>query len=291
MTWVYDFFIAPFADYAFMRRALAAVIFVACGSAPLGVLLMLRRMSLIAEAMSHAILPGVAVAFMIAGFSLSAMSLGGFVAGVFVALLAGLIARITPLRDDASFAALYPTALALGVLLISLQGTALDLMHLLFGTVLAIDRDGLFMIAGIAIGTLGVLAAIYRPLVIAICDPAFLRSQGAYPTFYHLVFLVLVTFNLVAGFEAMGTLMAVGMMMIPAISARFWARRLDAMLAIAVLFALLAGIVGLTVSYHLGVASGPTIILAAAVIYFLSLALGRYDSLRARFWPGRHLAR
>ncbi len=291
MMWLHEHVIAPFADYAFMRRALAAVIFVAFGSAPLGVLLMLRRMSLMAEAMSHAILPGIAIAFMVAGFSLTMMSLGGFVAGVLVALLAGLIARVTPLREDASFAALYPTALALGVLLVSLQGNALDIMHLLFGSVLAVDHDGLLLIAGIAIGTLGALAVIYRPLVIAICDPAFLRSQGGHPTFYHLIFLVLVTLNLVAGFEAMGTLMAVGMMMIPAISTRFWARQLDAMLGIAVLFALVAGVVGLVVSYGLGVASGPTIILAAAAIYFLSLILGRYDSLRARYWPGRHFVR
>lgn len=291
MMWLHEHVIAPFADYAFMRRALAAVIFVAFGSAPLGVLLMLRRMSLMAEAMSHAILPGIAIAFMVAGFSLTMMSLGGFVAGVLVALLAGLIARVTPLREDASFAALYPTALALGVLLVSLQGNALDIMHLLFGSVLAVDHDGLLLIAGIAIGTLGALAVIYRPLVIAICDPAFLRSQGGRPTFYHLIFLVLVTLNLVAGFEAMGTLMAVGMMMIPAISTRFWARQLDAMLGIAVLFALVAGVVGLVVSYGLGVASGPMIILAAAAIYFLSLILGRYDSLRARYWPGRHFVR
>ena len=291
MMWLYEHIIAPFADYAFMRRALASVIFVAFGSAPLGVLLMLRRMSLMAEAMSHAILPGIAVAFMVAGFSLSLMSLGGFCAGVLVALLAGLIARVTPLREDASFAALYPTALALGVLLVSLQGNALDLMHLLFGSVLAVDRDGVLLIAGIAIGTIVMLAVIYRPLVIAVCDPAFLRSQGGNPTFYHLFFLVLVTLNLVAGFEAMGTLMAVGLMMIPAISTRFWTRRLDAMLGIAVLFALLAGVAGLLLSYGFGVASGPTIILAAATIYFLSLALGRYDSLRARYWPGRHFAR
>lgn len=291
MMGLYDHIVAPFADYAFMRRALAAVILVAFGSAPLGVMLMLRRMSLMAEAMSHAILPGIAIAFMVAGFSLSLMSLGGFCAGVLVALLAGLIARVTPLREDASFAALYPTALALGVMLVSLHGNSLDLMHLLFGSVLAVDHESLILIAGIVISTIVTLAVIYRPLVIAICDPAFLRSQGGNPTLYHLIFLVLVTLNLVAGFEALGTLMAVGLMMIPAISTRFWTRQLDAMLFIAVLFALVAGLVGLVVSYNLSVASGPAIILAAAVIYFLSLTLGRYDSLRARYWPGRHFTR
>mgnify|MGYP003393506673 CR=1 FL=1 len=291
MTVLYDYAIAPFADYAFMRRALAAVVMMACGSTPLGVLLVLRRMSLMAEAMAHAILPGIAVAFMVAGFSLPLMSLGGFCAGVLVALLAGLVARFTQLREDASFAALYPTALAFGVLLVSWHGSSADLMHLLFGSVLAVDRDSLYLMAGISSATLFVLAMFWRPLVITVSDPAFLRSQGGNATFQHLLFLVLVTLNLVAGFQAMGTLMAVGIMIIPAVCARFWTRLLDVMLLLAIGFGLASGLAGLLLSYHLALPSGPAIILVAAGFYAISLLFGRHDSLRARYWPGRHLAR
>ena len=108
--------LSPFLDYGFMRRALAGACALSLGAAPLGVFLVLRRMSLMGDAMSHAILPGVAAGFLLAGLSLGAMMLGGIVTGLAVALLAGLVARLTPLREDASFAAFYLISLGLGVL-------------------------------------------------------------------------------------------------------------------------------------------------------------------------------
>src|SRR5690606_6945474 len=102
-----DWAVAPFADYGFMRRALAGTSAAALGAAPLGVFLVLRRMSLMGDAMSHAILPGVAAGFLLSGLSLWAMLLGGLLTGLLVALLAGVVARLTPLREDASFAAFY----------------------------------------------------------------------------------------------------------------------------------------------------------------------------------------
>ncbi len=139
---LYDFLLAPFVDYGFMRRALVACLALGIGSGPVGVLLMLRRMSLVGDAMSHAILPGAAVGFLFAGLSLPAMGLGGLVAGLAVALLSGFVSRTTVLREDASFASFYLASLASGVLLVSLRGSNIDLLHVLFGTILAIDDDG-----------------------------------------------------------------------------------------------------------------------------------------------------
>ena len=286
---LYDLLCAPFADYAFMRRALAATAAIAVGSAPLGVFLVLRRLSLMAEAMSHAIMPGIAAAFVCVGFSLPLMSLGGFCAGMAVAFCAGLVSRATALREDASFAAFYLIALALGVLLVSLHGSTVDLLHLLFGSILAIDNAGLILMTAIASFTLATLALCYRPLTIAISDPVFFQSQGGSLTRYHLLYLLLATLNLVAGFQALGTLMSVGMMIIPAIAARFWVRHLDAMLVLSVLIGIAAGFVGLLLSYHLSVASGPAIILVAGGVYLVSLLAGRHGSLRARYWPRHHL--
>lgn len=287
---LYDLAFAPFADYAFMRRALLAVAAVACGSAPLGVLLVLRRLSLMADAMSHAIMPGVALAFTFVGFSLPAMSLGGFVAGLLVALLAGLAARATDQREDASFAVFYLLALATGVLLVSWHGSSVDLLHILFGAILTVDSGGLTLIVAIASGTLLTLAALYRPLMIAMSDPVFFASQGGRVTHYHLLFLLLTTLNLVAGFQALGTLMTVGMMIVPAVTSRYWVRHLDQMLPLSIGLGLAAGVGGLLLSYHLAVASGPAIILVAGLFYLSSLLAGRYGSLRARYWPRRHLA-
>ena len=113
--------ISPFTDFEFMRRALAGVIALALGGAPIGVFLMLRRMSLVGDAMAHAILPGAAIAFLLSGLNLLAMTLGGLIAGFLVALLAGVLARVTELKEDASLAAFYLTSLALGVAVVSIR--------------------------------------------------------------------------------------------------------------------------------------------------------------------------
>lgn len=287
---LYDFLIAPFADYGFMRRALVASIALGLGSGPVGVLLMLRRMSLVGDAMSHAVLPGAAVGFLIAGgLSLPAMGLGGLVAGLGVALLSGVVSRTTVLKEDASFASFYLASLALGVLIVSLRGSNIDLLHVLFGTILAIDSDALFLIGAITSLTLATLAVVYRPLVTECFDPGFLRAVGGRGPLYHLLFLFLVVINLVAGFQSLGTLMAVGLMMLPAAIAQLWARTLPMMIVVAAATAALSGFVGLLLSYHLRFASGPTIILTASLIYCASVLAGPAGVFRR--WIRRpHLA-
>src|ERR1051325_7267729 len=207
---VYDALIAPFAEFEFMRRALAGVIALARGGAPIGVFLMLRRMSLVGDAMAHAILPGAAIAFLLSGLNLLAMTVGGLIAGFLVAILAGLLSRVTELKEDASLAAFYLISLALGVAIVSIRGTNIDLLHVLFGHVLALDDQTLLVIAVNATVTLLGLAAIYRPLVIECVDPLFLRSVSRSGGPAHLIFLALVVVNLVNGFHALGTLLAVG---------------------------------------------------------------------------------
>ncbi|MBB3973105.1 metal ABC transporter permease [Hansschlegelia beijingensis] len=278
---LYSALLEPFVDYGFMRRALVATLALSLGSAPIGVLLMLRRMSLVGDAMAHAVLPGAAIGFLIAGgLSLPMMGLGGLVAGLSVALLSGLVSRTTALSEDASFASFYLSSLALGVLIVSLRGSNVDLLHVLFGTILAIDAESLCLVGGIASLTLLTLAVVYRPLVAECFDPGFLRAVGGRGPVYHLLFMFLVVINLVAGFQALGTLMAVGMMTLPAVVARLWAQTLPAMFAVAVAVGAVSGLVGLIVSFHLGVASGPTIILTASVIYAASLLAGPSSALR-----------
>jgi zinc/manganese transport system permease protein len=289
MTGLYDLLVAPFVEFDFMARALVASLALALGCAPVGVLLLLRRMSLVGDTMSHAVLPGAAVGFLISGFSLPAMSLGGFAAGLAVALLAGLATRLTDLKEDASFASFYLISLALGVMIVSTHGSSVDLLHVLFGTVLSVDDTALVMVAGIASATVLILALIWRPLVVECFDPGFLRSVGGPGGHCHLAFLVLVVLNLVGGFQALGTLMAVGLMMLPAAAARFWTRDMAAMTAVAFLFAFLSGWLGLALSFRFDLPSGPTIILGAGGFYLVSLAGGTCGSLRTRYVPGHHL--
>ena len=208
---IYDALIAPFTEFEFMRRALAGVIALALGGAPIGVFLMLRRMSLVGDAMAHAILPGAAIGFLLSGLNLFAMTFGGLIAGFTVAILAGVVARTTELKEDASLAAFYLVSLALGVTIVSIKGTNIDLLHVLFGNILAMDDQTLLVIAFNATITLIVLAVIYRPLVIECVDPVFLRTVSRAGAPAHLAFLALVVINLVNGFHALGTLLAVGL--------------------------------------------------------------------------------
>lgn len=289
MSAVYGALIGPFAEFEFMRRALAGVLALALGGAPIGVFLMLRRMSLVGDAMAHAILPGAAIGFLISGLNLFAMTFGGLIAGFAVAILAGVVARVTELKEDASLAAFYLVSLALGVAIVSMRGTNIDLLHVLFGNILALDNQTLLVIAFNATVTLLGLAVIYRPLVIECVDPLFLRSVSRAGGPVHLVFLALVVINLVNGFHALGTLLAVGMMILPAGIARFWSRDITAMICIAVISAAVSGYAGLVLSLLTGIPSGPAVILAAAVIYTVSLVAGPVGGVARRLFPGRHL--
>ena len=286
---LYELLIAPFADFEFMRRSLAGSVALALGACPIGVFLMLRRMSLMGDAMGHAILPGAAAGFLVSGLNLYAMTAGGLVAGLVVAFAAGFVARTSELKEDASLAAFYLLSLAIGVTILSVKGTSIDLLHVLFGNVLALDSQTLFLIAANATITLIVLAVVYRPLVLECVDPSFLRSVSGAGAPAHFAFLALLVVNLVSGFHALGTLLAVGIMMLPAAIGRFWARDISVMVAIATASGVVASYAGLILSYQTGVPAGPAIILAAGVLYAASVLFGRVGGLVRQLFPGRHL--
>ena len=284
---LYTWLIEPFAEFDFMRYALASVVFLALSAAPMGVFLMMRRMSLVGDALGHAVLPGAAIGYMFAGLSLPAMSVGGFFAGLLMALLAGLASRFSNLKEDANFAAFYLTSLAIGVVLVSQSGSSVDLLHLLFGSVLAVDLPALTLVALVASITLVALAVIYRPLLLESIDPLFLQAVGGKGGVWHSLFLVLVVMNLVAGFQALGTLMSVGLMMLPAISARLWCKTMGSLMLLAVLLALACGVAGLLFSYYVEIPSGPAIILCCGGVYLLSLLIGLEGGLLPK-WLRRH---
>lgn len=276
---LFDIFIEPFLELEFMKRALAGSITLSLGSAPVGVLLVLRRMSLMGDALSHAILPGVAIGFLIAGFSLFAMTIGGLIAGCILAVLAGYISKRTNLKEDATFAGFFILSLALGVMLISTRGNNVNLTHVLFGNILALDQESLLLIGTVTIATLLLLALIYRPLIVECFDSTFLRLTSGSSDLYHLLFLMMVVMNLVAAFQSLGTLMALGLMMLPAISAKLWAREITKMFLISFLCAISSGYIGLVLSYHFNLPTGPTVILVAGGIYLVSLLIGREGGL------------
>ncbi len=278
----------PFVEHAFMRQALLGCVALALGAAPLGVFLLLRRMSLTGDAMAHAILPGAAVGYLVAGLSLGAMTLGGLVAGLAVVAASGWLTRSTLLREDTALAVFYLLSLAAGVALLSLTGRQVDLLHVLFGNVLALDATAVAFLAGVAAFTLGALVLLYRPLVLECLDPGFLRSVSRWSPVAHHGFLALLVLNLVAGFQALGTLLAVGLMILPAAAARLWARELREMLFAAAAIAALGSALGLWLAWSADLPTGPAIVLTLGGLLFVSLLAGPRGPLRERL-PRRHL--
>jgi zinc/manganese transport system permease protein len=276
-----DYLFDPFGHYSFMKRALAACVILSLSGTPLGVFLSLRRMTLVGDAMSHAILPGVALAFISFGLATLPLIVGGLVTGLMVAMLAVFLTRYTNMKEDASLTLLYLTSLASGVTLISLNAKSIDLLHMLFGNILAINNETLWLIAGVACVTILTMALFYRHLVIASFDPAFALAvrhgyDWATPLFY-----ILIVINLIAAFQALGTLMALGIIILPALAARFWGRTLDVVVLLSVLIGIFISPIGLLLSYYTRIPSGPAVVLSLGVACILSAIVGPYGSLRS----------
>lgn len=284
-----------------LGRALAASVAISFAGAPLGVFLVLRRLSLSGDVYTHTLLPGVAIAFLVAGESMTTMIAGGLVSGLVVAYLSALVARTTMLKEDASLAAFYMISLAVGMVLLAGDhhaghnhgaedvNHAEELLHILFGDALAIDEISLLVIASLSTLTLLVLATIWRALIMESYDPVFFVSVGGYGTLIHMAFITLVILNLVIGATALGTIMAIGLMTIPGASARFWSRDLGAMTVIAIVIALSSSVAGLFCSSMTDLPPGPTIILFAGLWYVISIIFGRFGGLIARFTKRPHL--
>lgn len=278
-----DFLLEPFA-LGFMRRALAGCLALSVAAPPLGVFLVLRRMSLMSDVLQHGVLPGLALGAMAGGLSVWTMGFGGVVAGMAVAVLAGWLSRRTGGKEDSQLAGMYLVALAAGVALLSARH-GIDLTHLLFGNVLAVDGQALLGMAGVATVTLPVLALIWRPLVVESLDPGFMAATKGQGGLWHLLFLMLVVLCVVSGFVALGTLMAIGLMMLPAIAARHWSDSLPGQVRIAVLLACLSSFCGLEASYNLDIPAGPAVILTAGAFWLTSMLIGPKASLWRQATP------
>ena len=270
-------------SYAFMRRAFVVTTILSASVAPVGAFLVLRRLSLAGEAMAHAITPGVVIGFVTAGLSVISLLFGGLIAGLGVAVLTAYLARNTILRSDASLASLYLIALAIGIFILSAAGSAVPLKSFLFGSILGVDDAAMILVGGVATVTLLTFALILRPLIMSTCDPVFFESQVKRPWIVDQGFMFLLVLNLLAAFKTLGTLMAVGLMILPATAARYWSGTITAQLGIGFIFSLLSCWLGLTLSYVLPeTPSGPAIVLVAGAIFVLSALFGPLG-LRGQF--------
>lgn len=268
-------FLAEMLSYTFMQRAFVATTVLSASVAPVGAFLVLRRLSLAGEAMAHAITPGIVIGFVTAGLSVTSLLFGGLLAGFAVAVLTALLAQKTILRSDASLASLYLIALAFGIFLLSASGSAVPLKSFLFGSVLGISDASLVLVGAVATITLLAFAFLLRPLIVSTCDPVFFQSQVRYPWIVDQMFMLLLVLNLLAAFKTLGTLMAVGLMILPATAARYWASTITGQLLLGIAIAIASSWVGLLLSYiYAETPSGPAIVLVAGGFFALSAVFG-----------------
>ena len=282
-------FIMEMFSYSFMQRAFVITTVLSASVAPVGTFLVLRRLSLAGEAMAHAITPGVVIGFVMAGLSVTSLLFGGLVAGVGVAFLTAYLARNTILRSDASLASLYLISLAVGIFILSAAGSAVPLKSFLFGSILGVDDATVILVGAVATVTLSTFAIILRPLIMSTCDPIFFEAQMMRLWIVDQAFMFLLVLNLLAAFKTLGTLMAVGLMILPATAARYWSGTITAQLGFGFIFALVSCWAGLILSYMLPeTPTGPSIVLVAGLIFGISTIFGPFG-LRSKFNKERHV--
>jgi manganese/iron transport system permease protein len=277
---VIDWLTEPFA-LEFMQRALAASLIVGVVCSVLGCFVVLRSMAFLGDALAHAILPGVAIAYLL-GTNLVA---GALVAALVVAFGIGFFSRGGVVREDTAIGILFAAALSLGVLLISTVRTyATDLTHILFGNVLGVTGADLWLTGALAAVVLVVLLGLYKEFVLAAFDPVLAHTLGRRPELMRALMLVLLALTIVVSLQTVGVGLVAAMLVTPAATASLLTRRLPAMMAVAALVGVVSSVTGLYVSYYLDVASGAAIVLAATVLFVAAFV---FAPGRGLVWRGR----
>jgi ABC-type Mn2+/Zn2+ transport system permease subunit len=261
-----DFFLSPL-QFQFMQRGLLAAVLVSGLCAIVGCFVVLRSMAFLGDAMSHSVLPGVAIAYLL-GWNLT---IGALVAAIAVALGISFVSRRGTLREDTAIGILFSSALALGIALIStIRSYAVDLSHILFGNLLGVGRSDLLLIIVLGIAVLLILALAYRPLLVLSFDPILAATLRLPVERLRALLLVLISITIVVSLQVVGIALVAAMLVTPAATAFLVTRRLPTMAAVSALIGVLSGVVGLYASYYLNIASGAAVVLSATFFFLLA---------------------
>ena len=257
--------IAPF-RYSFMQTGLLAVILIGVPAAVIGTYVVLRRMAFIGDALAHTVLPGLVVAYLV-GWSLSG---GAIVAGVITAVLISWLARRQEIREDTAIGIVFTGMFALGILLISTVRSYRDFTHMLFGNLLGVTVDDLWLMAVITTMVLAALLLFHKELELSSADPIYARVIGIPVDRLTLLLLILLAFCVVTGIQAVGVVLTSALLATPAAAAALLTHRLVHMMALATIFVVVAGVVGLYASFYFNVSSGAAIVLTCTLIFALA---------------------
>ncbi|MEY4616925.1 MAG: hypothetical protein RJB66_1885 [Pseudomonadota bacterium] len=284
----YTIFSNALFEFDFLRQALFINLITGLVTAPLGVFLVLRRMSLMGDALSHALLPGVAIGYFFFGSSVIAMTAGGLIAGLVVVAFTVWAQKHSSLKEDSTFAAFYLISISIGVLAISSRGSSADLMHILFGSPLTASHESLTLTSIVCLITGFLFWFFRRFFLLEIFDPTYLQSRGYQPVLFQMLFLILVVAALVVSFQTNGTLLAMGQLLLPAIIAQLWSQRMNGIILIAMVLSIVGSVLGLFLSFTLDWPLGPSTLALWGAGYLLSLLLNPNQGLLKSFFPKKH---
>lgn len=277
----FEFFLEPL-SYDFMRRALLSACLLGVSGGLLGCVLILRRLALMGDALSHSLLPGVGLAYLLFGANTVALLSGALLAGLLTALGSALLSRLTRVKEDAAFGALFVVFFGAGVALVNLAKTRINLLHLLFGNVLGVGSTELLITAIVSATTLLVFVVAYRPIILETFDPIFHRATGGCGGLVHIGLLSLVVLNLVAALQTMGIVLSLGLFLLPAVSAYLWCDKMKPLLILSSSIAVTCASLGILLSYHLGLPSGSSIVLCLGAVFLFSALASPSHGLLAR---------
>src|SRR5512143_1834986 len=274
-----DFLLLPL-QYSFMFRALTASVIVVVLCAVMGTYVVLRGMAFLGDALAHAILPGVAIAYLLHGNLL----VGALVAALVIALSIGVFSRQGTIKEDTAIGILFAAALSLGVALISsIQTYAVDLSHILFGDVLGVSASDLWLIAGLSFIILSAVAVLYKPFLVISFDPVLAATMRLPAELLRNLMLVLLALTVVVSLQTVGVSLAAAMLVTPAATAYLLTRRLWPMMLVSAGIGALSSIVGLYISYYVNIVSGSAIVLTATAFFVLAFLFNpRQGILRRR---------
>ena len=273
-----DAFSDPF-QYGFMQRALLTAILVGAVCGLLSSYVILKRWSLLGDAISHAVLPGVAIAYLL-GWP---FFIGAFITGALTSLGIGLIERNSRIKSDAAMGLMFTAAFALGVVIISQITTSTHLMHILFGNVLGVRHPALVLTLFAGGLTLAVVALFYKQLLIYVFDPVQARSLGLNTTVIHYGLILLLTLTIVASLETVGIILVVSMLITPGATAYLLVNRLPAMMLLSTVIGVASSVIGLYLAYQFNVASGGAIVLVVTGFFLLAFLFAPQRGVLGRF--------
>lgn len=271
-------FVEHLFTYQFLNRALITSIIVGIVCGTVGSLIVLRGLSLMGDAMSHAVLPGVALSFL---FGIP-MFVGALITGMIASIFIGYITSSSKTKPDAAIGISFTAFLASGIIIISLINITTDLYHILFGNLLAITNSA--FLTTIVIGSIVLILIIifYRPLMISTFDPTFSRMSGLNTTLLHYFVMLLLSLVTVASIQTVGIILVVALLITPASTAFLISKKLYSMMIIASLISVISSIVGLYYSYIYNIPSGATIVLCTFVIYIITLFFTKFTNRKKR---------